>query len=110
MSPHQVLDDSTKQDIRSKVDAAVLALIEEGHPVQVGGTGAVQVAGGTWHDMGQYLGQYRKQGVLQGEFGDAGAHQGAIPSAGRQYRWAVQAARYIRKQGIPFKGDDAAAG
>ncbi|GAX75300.1 hypothetical protein CEUSTIGMA_g2745.t1 [Chlamydomonas eustigma] len=31
----QVLDDSTKLEIRRKVDSGVLALIEEGHPVQV---------------------------------------------------------------------------
>ena len=32
---HQVLDDSTKLEIRSKLDEAVIAIIEEGHPVQV---------------------------------------------------------------------------
>jgi hypothetical protein len=31
----QVLDDSTKAHIRDKVDVAVVACIEKGHPVQV---------------------------------------------------------------------------
>ena len=32
---HQVLDDSTKEAVRQRVDSAAAACIEEGHPVQV---------------------------------------------------------------------------
>ncbi len=34
----QVLDDSTKQEVREKVDASVAELVEQGHPVQVRGS------------------------------------------------------------------------
>ena len=39
--PAQVLDDSTRADVRDKVDVAAQACVEEGHPVQVGHTQVV---------------------------------------------------------------------